>query len=102
MEIKAVESNDAISVVETAKPPIDSTPAPTPEASSGAAAETSSKHTPVNKPNLEESGLVMIETPAEKIILSGDEPPPLRRQKRRVKSVATEEIGELKQVETRE
>jgi ribonuclease E len=58
---------------------------------------------PERKPNLEESGLVMIETPPEKIELSGDEPPPLKkRPRRKIKSADTPETDNLTQIETRE
>ncbi|GJL74427.1 MAG: ribonuclease E [Nitrosomonas sp.] len=52
--------------------------------------------------NLEESGLVMIETPPEKIKLTDTEPPQQKRQRRKVKSTTMTEPEELMQVETRE
>jgi ribonuclease E len=55
------------------------------------------------KPDLKESGLVMIETPPEKIELSGEEQPPLkRRPRRKVKSVDEPGTDNLTQIETRE
>ena len=57
---------------------------------------------PGKKLNLEESGLVMIETPPEKIELTSEEPPPPKRTRRKIKSTVTQENGELTQIETRE
>ncbi len=57
---------------------------------------------PEKKLNLEESGLVMIETPPEKIELTSEEPPPPKRTRRKVKKAVTQENGELTQIETRE
>lgn len=58
---------------------------------------------PERKPDLEKSGLVMIETPPEKIELSGGEPPPVKkRPRRKIKSADTPETDNLTQIETRE
>jgi len=58
---------------------------------------------PERKPDLEKSGLVMIETPPEKIELSVDEPPPLKkRPRRKIKSADAPETDNLTQIETRE
>ncbi|SFK43869.1 RNAse E [Nitrosomonas aestuarii] len=51
--------------------------------------------------NLEETGLVMIETPPEKIELTNAEPSQPKRQRRKVKSTTEVEPEELMQVETR-
>ncbi|MCP5244746.1 MAG: Rne/Rng family ribonuclease [Burkholderiales bacterium] len=62
-----------------------------------------SKQSIAKKSNLEESDLVMVETPPEKIELADNEQPQTkRRQRRKAKSSAVLEIGELMQVETRE
>ena len=61
------------------------------------------KQTAAKKLNLEDSDLVMIETPPEKIELANNEQPqPKRRQRRKVKNTAVIENEELLQVETRE
>lgn len=58
---------------------------------------------PEKKPILEESGLVMVETPPEKIELSGEEQPPLKkRPRRKIKSADVIETDNLTQIETRE
>ncbi|MCW5618426.1 MAG: Rne/Rng family ribonuclease [Nitrosomonas sp.] len=57
---------------------------------------------PEKKLNLEESGLVMIETPPEKIELTNEESPSPKRTRRKIKSTVTQENGELTQIETRE
>ncbi|MDC8444902.1 MAG: Rne/Rng family ribonuclease [Nitrosomonas sp.] len=60
-------------------------------------------HEPQKKPNLEESGLVMIETPPEKIELSGEEQLPLKkRPRRKIKNADVPETDNLTQIETRE
>ncbi|TXI20158.1 MAG: Rne/Rng family ribonuclease [Nitrosomonas sp.] len=53
-------------------------------------------------PNLKESGLVMIETPPEKVEVAMEETIAPKRPRRRIKNVAATETGPLMQVETRE
>lgn len=53
-------------------------------------------------PNLKESGLVMIETPPEKVEVAMEETITPKRPRRRIKNVAATETGPLMQVETRE
>ncbi|MDR4515282.1 Rne/Rng family ribonuclease [Nitrosomonas sp.] len=51
--------------------------------------------------NLGESGLVMIETPPEKIDLTEKQPAPVKRQRRKTQNVIVADTEELMQVETR-
>lgn len=76
--------------------------AKSPEEISGPPDEAPRQSSP-KKSGLEESGLVMIETPPEKIELSGEEQPPLkRRPRRKIKSADEPETDNLTQIETRE
>jgi len=65
-------------------------------------AASQSPQPPAKKLNLEESGLVMIETPPEKIEMPDTEQVPPRRQRRKTRDTATAETENLMQVETRE
>lgn len=61
------------------------------------------RHKPEKQSNLDSGGLIMIETPPEKIDLTdNDNSSTPKRQKRRVKSSIAPEAGELTQIETRE
>jgi ribonuclease E len=76
--------------------------AKSPEEISGPPDEAPRQSSP-KKSGLEESGLVMIETPPEKIELSGEEQPPLkRRPRRKIKSADEPGTDNLTQIETRE
>jgi ribonuclease E len=82
--------------------PVAISVAKSPEEISGPPDEAPRQSSP-KKSGLEESGLVMIETPPEKIELSGEEQPPLkRRPRRKIKSADEPETDNLTQIETRE
>jgi len=104
-EVKPVVSDDAPPVAEPAKPlAVNSADNSVISVPQTANTETIARiqPPPAYTPNLEESGLVMIETPPEKIDLNGDEPAFPRRQRRRVQNVVEQEAGTLEQIETRE
>ncbi|SEN09325.1 Rne/Rng family ribonuclease [Nitrosomonas marina] len=56
---------------------------------------------PAAKPDLEESGLVMIETPPEKIDLKEEQSAPARRPRRKPQNTMAADTEELMQIETR-
>ena len=53
-------------------------------------------------PDLSKAGLVMVETPPEKVEIAGEEVPPPKRQRRKTKEVTAAPAEPLMQVETRE
>ncbi|MCB1985256.1 MAG: Rne/Rng family ribonuclease [Burkholderiales bacterium] len=70
---------------------------------SGQMPQQPTQQTTARNRNLEDSDLVMIETPPEKIELADEVPPePKKRQRRKVKSTSVIETEKLMQVETRE
>ncbi|SER24399.1 ribonuclease E [Nitrosomonas sp. Nm51] len=82
----------------------DNTPGQTEKASRDTVISETSPHAEqmaTKSPNLEESGLVMIETPPEKIDLTDEQPAPNKKQRRKTQNVIVADNEELMQVETR-